>query len=276
MLDFSSVQIQGILNITPDSFSDGIQQSVSDYINRGLSLIEQGADILDIGGESTRPGYTPITVAEELNRILPVIHGLNRHSQSICMSVDTSKPTVMNHALKAGVTIINDINALQGFDGSGSAIDSVLNSQCSLIIMDGFSLHSQSQKKAGIGLVDRLSIRYKELVSAGIDAQRIIIDPGIGFNKNLNDNLDCIRYLPYLKQIAPVLIGGSRKSMLGILTGKSVDLRMPASIALALLAIQHGVNVLRVHDVSSTVDALKVWQAVYSPFNCKQNNNSHQ
>ncbi|MEN9912035.1 MAG: dihydropteroate synthase, partial [Pseudomonadota bacterium] len=158
--------------------------------------------------------------------------------------------------------IINDVNALQGEDDSGSAINIVKSSDSQIIIMDGFSLESQAQKRAGIGLVTRLSIRYEALLQAGIDASRMIIDPGIGFDKNLEDNLDCIRYLPQLKQIAPVLIGGSRKSMLGTITNKAVDMRMPASITLALLAVQQGASIVRVHDVCATVDAIKIWQAV--------------
>jgi dihydropteroate synthase len=253
--------IQGILNVTPDSFSEGkYSASITDTINRGLGLVAQGAHILDVGGESTRPGYTPVSAENELQRILPVINSLITHS--IYISVDTYKPSVMKAVLAAGVNMINDVNALQGEDESGSAIDIVRNSDCRLVIMDGFSLESQAQKRAGIGLVTRLSMRYEALLQAGIDASRIIIDPGIGFDKNLEDNLNCIRYLPQLKQIAPVLIGGSRKSMLGTITNKSVDMRMPASIALALLAVQRGASIVRVHDVCATLDAIKVWQAV--------------
>ncbi len=253
--------IQGILNVTPDSFSEGkYPASTTDTVERGLNLVAQGAHILDVGGESTRPGYSPVSATDELQRILPIINGLIAHS--IYISVDTHKPSVMKAALAAGVNMINDVNALQGEDDSGSAIDIVKNGDCLLVIMDGFSSQSQAQKRAGMGLVARLAMRYEALLQVGIDASRIIIDPGIGFDKHLEENLDCIRYLPQLKQIAPVLIGGSRKSMLGTITDKTVDRRMPASIALALLSVQQGASIVRVHDVCATVDAIKVWQAV--------------
>jgi dihydropteroate synthase len=258
---FVPCMVQGIVNVTPDSFSDGVETlSVVDKINHGLHLIAQGAHMLDVGGESTRPGYTPISADEELRRILPVIEGL--HAHSVYISVDTHKPCVMKAVLAAGVQMINDVNAFHGEDGTGSAVAVVSDSDCRIVVMDGFSAHSQAQKQAGIHLIDRLSTRYEALLKAGIAASRIVIDPGIGFNKTLEENLDCIRCLPQLKQIAPVLIGGSRKSMLGVITGKSVDMRMPASIALALLAAQRGASIVRVHDVAATVDALNVYQAL--------------
>ncbi len=257
----SAPWVQGILNLTPDSFSDGAtDHSVAHAVARALAMVEHGAHLIDVGGESTRPGYTPIDAAQELQRIMPVIAALA--SQHVAVSVDTHKPCVMQAALKAGVCMVNDVNALHGVDDTGTALDAVRHSHCGIVIMDGFSSQSQMHKRAGIGLVDRLAMRYAEIVAQGIAPQRLMIDPGIGFDKNLAENLDCIRLLPQLKQIAPVLVGGSRKSLLGLITQKPVQERMPASIALAVLAAQQGASMLRVHDVAATVDALKVWQAL--------------
>jgi dihydropteroate synthase len=253
--------VQGILNLTPDSFFDGSPDDCAfAAVERGLAHLSHGARIIDVGGESTRPGYTPITADEEIRRTIPVITALS--ARGACISVDTHKPCVMRAALMSGACIINDVNAFHGVDETGSALGVAQSSECGMIIMDGFSSHSQAQKQSGMNLIERLSLRHAELVAHGIAPERLMIDPGIGFDKTLDENLDCLRLLPQLKAIAPVLIGGSRKSMLGSITGRSVQDRMPASIALALLAAQNGAAALRVHDVAPTVDALKVWQAL--------------
>jgi dihydropteroate synthase len=260
-LAFAAPCVQGILNVTPDSFSDGaLHLAVDAAVARGLAMVAQGASIIDIGGESTRPNYVPVSAELEIARIVPVIAALS--AQGVCISVDTHKPRVMQAALAAGASIVNDVNALCGVDDSGSALEIVLSNRCGIVLMDGFSSQSQAHKRAGMGLFERLQHRYTEVLQAGIAPSRTVIDAGIGFDKTLADNLACVQDLPQLNQLSPVLIGGSRKSMLGLITGRAVEARMPASVALALLAAQNGAAVLRVHDVAPTVDALKVWQAL--------------
>ncbi len=249
--------VMGILNTTPDSFSDGGQfNSLDAAVAQGLAMVAQGASIIDVGGESTRPNHAIVPLEEELARVIPVIQALS--AQGLCVSIDTHKPAVMQAALAAGASIINDVNALR----SEGALEIALASTCGIVIMDGFSPADQAAKQAGQGLVARLAQRYAALVAAGIAPQRIVIDPGIGFDKSLDDNLDCVRSLAEQQLIAPVLIGASRKSMLGAITGQTVENRQSASVAIALLAAQRGATVLRVHDVQATVDALKVWLAV--------------
>jgi dihydropteroate synthase len=258
--------LMGILNATPDSFSDGGQfTSTDDAVAFALSMVAQGAHIIDVGGESTRPSHTPVPLQDELKRVAGIVQILA--TQGVCVSIDSHKPAVMQAALAVGASIVNDVNALHsvsdvGDTGGLSALDVVRDSDCGIVIMDGFSAADQAAKRAGLGLVQRIAARYAAVRAAGIAANRIVIDPGIGFDKSLEDNLDCIRLLPELSLIAPVLIGGSRKSMLGVITGQPVDARQSASVALALLAAQRGAAVLRVHDVQATADALKVWRAL--------------
>jgi dihydropteroate synthase len=262
----STPWLMGILNATPDSFSDGGQFANSDdAIAYALGMVAQGADIIDVGGESTRPNHSPVPVQDELKRVAGIVQILA--TQGVCVSIDSHKPAVMQAALAAGATIVNDVNALHSAGDVGdtaglSALDVVRASDCGIVIMDGFSAADQAAKRAGQGLVQRLAARYAVVRAAGITANRIVIDPGIGFDKSLEDNLDSIRLLPELNLIAPVLIGGSRKSMLGVITGQPVDARQSASVALALLAAQRRAAVLRVHDVQATADALKVWRAL--------------
>jgi dihydropteroate synthase len=249
--------IMGILNVTPDSFSDGGQCADSAAaIARGMDMIAQGAHMIDVGGESTRPNHAAVPLAQELARVLPVVRGLA--AQGVCVSIDTHKPAVMQAALAAGAGIINDVNALR----SDGALAIATHSDCGIVIMDGFSAADQAAKRAGVPLLARVQARYEALLAAGIDPQRITIDPGIGFDKSHQDNLDCVRSAAQLAAIAPALFGASRKSMLGIITGRPVDQRLPASVALAIIAAQRGAAVLRVHDVAATVDALAVWRAL--------------
>ena len=247
----------GILNITPDSFSDGGRDTTTvAAIERGLAMVAQGAHIIDIGGESTRPNFTPVSVDEELARVLPVVKTLA--AAGVCVSIDTHKPQVMQVALDAGASIVNDVNALC----DEAALKIAQTHDCGLIVMDGFSYENQTDQAAGIGFCARLAQRYQTLLAAGIAADRLVIDPGIGFNKTHLENLACIRELPELKRIAPTLIGVSNKSVLGHITGKPVGERGPASVAAALVAAQRGAAVLRVHDVAATRDALAVWRAL--------------
>lgn len=251
--------IMGILNVTPDSFSDGGQFDTLDAaVQRALTMNAQGASIIDVGGESTRPQHTPVPLDIELSRVIPVVQALAE--QGLCVAIDSQKPAVMQAALAAGASIINDVNALR----SPGALEIAQACHCGIVMMDGFSAHDQAAKQQGVGLTARLAQRYAALLAAGIDAQRIVIDPGIGFDKSLDDNLACVHSIKSLALIAPVLIGASRKSMLGALTGRSSDQRMAASVAVAMLAAQRGCAVLRVHDVQETVDALKVWLTLES------------
>lgn len=252
----------GIVNVTDDSFSDGGRYAeAARAIEHGLRLREEGADILDIGGESTRPGAQPVTEAAELERILPVIKGLRDCGAAI--SVDTMKPGVMRAALTAGADMINDVNALR----APGAWEAVASSDCGLCLM-----HMQGEPRtmqsdpSYADVVDEvwgfLDSGCAEARHRGIARERLLIDPGFGFGKTLAHNVALFRALPDLKRIAPVLVGVSRKSMLGQITGRPVDERLSASVTAALLAAQSGATVLRVHDVAVTLDALKVWQAL--------------
>ena len=249
--------VMGILNVTPDSFSDGGQDAhTDDAIARGLKLAEQGAQIVDIGGESTRPGYTPVSIDEELARTIPVVQALA--AAGVCVSIDTHKPAVMRAALAAGAAIINDVNALR----HNESLYLAMTTDCGIVIMDGFSTADQMDKQAGIGLHKRLATRHSELLDEFITSDRIVIDPGLGFDKTYDNNLECMTLMPALVHTAPVLIGISNKSVLGKITGRAVAGRAAANVAATLIAAQRGAAVLRVHDVAGTVDMLKVWRAL--------------
>jgi dihydropteroate synthase len=255
--------IMGVINVTPDSFSDGGQHAdTATAIAHGLRLIEQGAAILDIGGESTRPGAPAISVDTELERVLPVLEAL--HDAGAALSVDTRKPAVMRAVLAAGADMINDI---EGFR-SQAAIDAVAESpDCGLCVMHMQGLPASMQDdpryhRVTDEVADWLTERATALRTAGIGAERIVIDPGIGFGKRLEHNLELLACIDRLSAIAPVLIGVSRKSMLGLLTGRAVDERLPASLAAMLAAVARGARIVRVHDVRETRDALLVWRAI--------------
>lgn len=255
--------IMGIVNVTPDSFSDGDQHFQTDQaIAHARLLIEQGADILDIGGESTRPGADPVSAREELKRILPVIEALR--SADVPLSIDTFKPEVMRKALDAGADLINDI---YGFRQPG-AIEAVADSNCGLCVM-----HMQGEPKTmqrtpqyddvmhdvGQFLHERLAM----LLAAGINKRRITLDPGFGFGKTPEQNYLLLRQLQELdSQGCPWLIGLSRKSMIGHVTGRGPAERLAGSVVAALAAVARGAHIIRVHDVAETVDAVKVWRAI--------------
>ena len=253
----------GIVNVTPDSFSDGGQHLQRDAaLAHAQQLIAEGADILDIGGESTRPGAQPVSVQQELDRILPVIEGLR--GAPLPISIDTFKPEVMRAAIAAGAQMVNDINALQ--DDAAMAVVAASDVGVCLMHKQGTPQTMQAQPHyqdvvAEVGAFLTGCIMAAE--AAGIQRQRIVIDPGFGFGKTLAHNLALLRELNKLKELGvPVLVGLSRKSMLGALIGQDVTQRLPASVAAALIAVQRGANIVRVHDVRATVDALKVWSAV--------------
>jgi len=251
----------GIVNVTPDSFSDGGRHlEAASAVAHATHLIEEGADLLDIGGESTRPGAAPVSVHEELHRVLPVVEALQ--DCGVPLSVDTMKPEVMRAVLDAGAAMINDV---YGFRAPG-AWQAVRDSDCLLCIM-----HMQGAPRTMqdapvyadvVAEVEAFLIeRIQSAAAAGIDPVRICIDPGFGFGKTLAHNLALVRALPHMTRLAPVLAGLSRKRMLGALTGRDVGERLAGSLAIALRAVQNGASVVRVHDVRETVDAIKVWQA---------------
>ena len=253
----------GIVNVTPDSFSDGGRYlDPARAITHARQLAEEGADILDIGGESSRPGAQPVSEEEELRRVLPVVEALA--GDGIPLSVDTVKPAVMRRAIAAGAAIINDISALQ----APGALETAVESNAAVCLMHMQNDPGTMQAAPSYGDVvaevhDFLSQRVTTAQAAGIARERIIVDPGFGFGKRLEHNLALLRGLGRFTDLgACVLAGLSRKSMLGELTGRKVSLRETASVAAALLAARNGAKILRVHDVAATRDALAVWQAV--------------
>lgn len=262
-LDLSRPLVMGIVNVTPDSFSDGGRHLLRDAaIAHAQQLIAEGADILDIGGESTRPGAQKISVHEELDRVLPVIEGLR--GVAVPLSIDTCKPEVMRSALAAGASMVNDINALQ----QAEALAAVAASDAAVCLM-----HKQGQPQTMQlephyqdvlhEVMDFLRTRVAAAEAAGIAVDRILADPGFGFGKNLAHNLTLLRNLDKFSELGvPLLVGLSRKSMLGKITGQEVDNRLSASLAAALVAVQRGARIVRVHDVRATCDALKIWNAV--------------
>ena len=264
-LDLAHPKVMGIINVTPDSFSDGGRYvSSAAAIEHAQQLIADGADLLDIGGESTRPGAAEVSEQEELDRVLPVIEGLR--GCEVPLSIDTWKPGVMRAALKAGASLVNDVNALQ----ARGALQAVADSDAAVCLMhkQGTPQTMQQQPRYADVVAEVcgfLRARIAAAETAGIARARIVIDPGFGFGKALTHNLDLLRYLEALRALGvPVLAGLSRKSMLGALTGRAVEDRVAASVAAALLAVQRGAAIVRVHDVRETADALKVLTVVNS------------
>ena len=255
----------GILNITPDSFSDGgIFLSPEKAIAQALRMAEEGADIVDVGGESTRPGARPVSVQEELDRVLPVVEALHGRIP-LPISIDTSKPEVMRAAVTAGAGFINDVRALREPGALEAAAQ--LEVPVCLMHMRGEPRTMQDEPRYAdvVGEVrDFLGQRRDACLEAGIPASRLVIDPGFGFGKTLEHNIELLRGLKKLGNLGlPVLAGLSRKSMIGKALGLPVEQRLHASVALALMAVQQGARIVRVHDVGPTVEALRMMQAVY-------------
>ena len=267
LFDFSKRKrplVMGILNATPDSFSDGGKfRTARDAIAQAELMIKSGADIIDIGGESTRPGATPVALQEELDRVLPVIEALK--NCGVALSIDTYKAETMRQALRAGVDCVNDIWALRQEDAINSVLES---SDCGIVLMhmqrDPVTMQFNPEYKDVVTeVIAFLQERTDSLMDAGIDKDRIAIDPGFGFGKSLEHNLQMLAHFDlFLKLNYPVLAGVSRKSMLGKVTGKETNERVAASIAAAVMAADRGAKIVRAHDVSETVDALKLWEAV--------------
>ena len=267
LFDFSKRKrplVMGILNATPDSFSDGGKfRTATDAIAQAELMIKSGADIIDIGGESTRPGATPVALQEELDRVLPVTEALK--NCGVALSIDTYKAETMRQALRASVDCVNDIWALR----QEGAINSVLeSSDCGIVLMhmqrDPVTMQFNPEYKDVVTeVIAFLQERTDSLMDAGIDKDRIAIDPGFGFGKSLEHNLQMLAHFDlFLKLNYPVLAGVSRKSMLGKVTGKETNERVAASIAAAVMAADRGAKIVRAHDVSETVDALKLWEAI--------------
>ena len=258
--------VMGILNATPDSFSDGGKfRTPKDAIAQAELMIASGVDLIDIGGESTRPGAEPVALQEELDRVLPVIEALK--DCGIPLSIDTYKSETMRQALNAGVDCVNDIWALRQDD----AVNSVLGSEnCGIVLMhmqrDPLTMQFNPDYKNVIVEVKQfLKDRVELLISKGISQDRIVIDPGFGFGKSLEHNINMLANFADFSSLGlPVLAGISRKSMLGKITGKDTNERVAASIAAAVMAADRGARIVRVHDVAETVDALKLWETIHS------------
>ncbi|MEO8741643.1 MAG: dihydropteroate synthase [Lysobacteraceae bacterium] len=263
MLALDRARVVGIVNITPDSFSGDGFPSLDAAVAHGLKLVEEGADALDIGGESTRPGAEDVSIEEELRRVIPVIERLARDC-AIPIFVDTSKPEVMRAAVTAGAGAINDVYALRR-DG---ALDAVAELKVPVVLMhmqgEPRTMQDDPRYDDVIAEVHRfLAERIFACEMNGIAKKKIVVDPGFGFGKTLDQNLMLLRQLARFSDLGvPVLAGLSRKGMIGTLTGRAQGERMHGSVAAALIAAQNGAKLLRVHDVGATVDALKIWNAV--------------
>jgi dihydropteroate synthase len=263
-LDLTQPRVMGIVNVTPDSFSDGGKFAVAELaVAHGMELVGHGADILDIGGESTRPGATPVPLDEELRRVIPVIEALAAKA-NVPISIDTYKPEVMKAAIAAGASIINDVFSLR----QPGALDVVAASKTGVCLM-----HSQ-----GTPQTMQLDPQYQDVVrevrdflrdrltacdAHGIGRERILLDPGFGFGKRSVHNVALLRELATLRELGqPILVGLSRKSVLGQLTGNDVNSRLHASLSAAVISAMKGARIVRVHDVKATVDALRIVTAV--------------
>lgn len=264
VLDVSTPKVMGILNVTPDSFSDG---GKFDTLNGGLiqaaEMINQGADIIDVGGESTRPGAKPVTVQQELDRTIPIIEALASRFDTL-LSIDTSKALVMTEAIKAGAGLINDVRALR----EGNALQAAAQSGAAVCLM-----HMQGQPRTMqsnptysdvvIEVKQFLSNRINDCIDAGIPKSKLIVDPGFGFGKTLPHNYQLLGRLAELHDLSvPLLVGISRKSMIGTVLDCDVEHRLSGSLTAATIALMKGAHILRVHDVKQTVDAVKIVSAL--------------
>jgi dihydropteroate synthase len=259
--------LMGILNITPDSFSDG-----GDYfeknsaVKHALEMINEGADIIDIGGESTKPFSDPVSLDEELSRVLPVIEALRKETD-VCISIDTTKSEVANQALEIGASIINDISAME-FDKS--MVDIALKFDCPIVLMHMKGIPKNMQENPQYSsliseIISYLNTRIDFVISKGINRKKIIIDPGIGFGKSVENNFEIINNLNQFTKLGyPVLLGASRKSFIGITLDDSEDDRIEGSLAANVIGLQKGVSVFRVHDVDQTRKALTIAKKIFN------------
>lgn len=263
-LDLAHPHVMGIVNVTPDSFSDGGRYaSTEKAVAHALQLVADGAHILDIGGESTRPNATPVGLEEELDRVIPVIERLSREVD-VPLSIDTYKPQVMRAAVQAGAAIINDIRGLQ----EPEAVQAAAEGDAGICIMHMQGTPQTMQQNPQYENVVQevkafLQERLEACLAQGIAAERVVLDPGFGFGKRTVHNLALLNGLPDILALGrPLLVGLSRKSVLGQIVGSDVDQRLHASLAASVISVMKGGRIVRVHDVKATVDALKVVDAV--------------
>ncbi|MDP4531597.1 dihydropteroate synthase [Marinobacter salarius] len=264
VLDMSGCHVMGILNVTPDSFSDGGRyNTVEIALARAREMVADGAAFIDVGGESTRPGATPVSVEEELERVCPVVEAIAR-DLDVVVSVDTSSPQVMAEVVKLGAGMINDVRALQR-DGAPEVVASAGVPVCVMHIqgepdtMQDDPRYRNVRREVSSFLTERMRVIEK----AGVRPDSIILDPGFGFGKSPQHNLQLLASLEQLQLLGhPILVGMSRKSMLGHITGRDVSERLPASLAAATISAMKGASIIRVHDVRETVDAVKVVTAM--------------
>jgi len=256
--------IMGVLNVTPDSFSDGGRFLSPDRALKAVAaMVEQGADIIDVGGESTRPGALPVPESEEQDRVLPVVASIAERFD-VAISLDTSTPSIMREGVRLGASLINDVRALSrpGALEAAAATDAMV---C-LMHMQGEPRSMQDNPRYDdvvIEVRNYLAAAVRRAEQAGISRDRLILDPGFGFGKTTDHNLSLLRHLQQITVSGlPLLVGLSRKRLIGELTGRPVDQRLAGSLALALLAVQRGAAIVRVHDVGPTVDVIKIWRAL--------------
>lgn len=268
-LDLSRPRIMGVLNVTPDSFSDGGQLYRAGRVDtdvllaRAEQMLAEGADILDVGGESTRPGAAAVSEAEELDRVVTAVEALAQHCDTI-ISVDTSTPSVMTESARCGAGLLNDVRAFRRPQALQAAADSGL----ALCVMHmqgepGTMQTAPAYSNVVQDISEFLSLRLADMGAVGIDLDRVVIDPGFGFGKTAEQNFELLARLEALcNQRQPVLVGLSRKSMISSVLDRPPEQRMVASVALALMAVERGARIVRVHDVAATFDALSMWQTV--------------
>ena len=265
LLDLSFPRVMGILNVTPDSFSDGGQHvALDDALRHAERMLAEGAAMIDVGGESTRPGATPVSPQEELDRVAPVVELLVRELDAL-VSVDTSCPTVMREASELGAGMINDVRALER-DG---ALLAAVGSGLPVCLMHRQGEPQNMQQAPAYSrpieeeVTDYLARRVAECEAAGLRRNRLLVDPGFGFGKSVEHNLRLLKYMETLQSLElPLLVGMSRKSMIGKVLGRPVEERLSGGLALAAMAVERGANILRVHDVAATVDAVNMAWAV--------------
>jgi len=268
------VMVMGIVNVTPDSFSDGGKYFDTDSaVAHALEMVQQGAEILDIGGESTRPGAEPVSEDEELRRVIPVVEKLAGNTQ-VALSIDTMKPTVARAALNAGASIVNDVGAGRS---ERKMWEAVAEFRAGYVVMhtpvNAAGMHEKPDynnvlKEVGEFFTERLITLLNE---SGIASEQVVLDPGIGFGKKVEHNLQLLAGLgSFTKRQRPVLLGVSRKSFIEKLTGAKLNERLPASLACAILAVKSGVNIIRAHDVAETVQAVRMAEAILQQSNVER------